>query len=193
MPEYRELPLFRWGEELRRHRRARRTGRMKIVTAAASAAAVTALFGTLLWPPRPILVWNVTASSPIGLYHVGAQHDFAAGEMVVAWAPDAARRLGAVRHYLPMNVPLVKRVAAVAGDRVCAIGDAISINGRREAERRSMDAAGRPMPRWSGCENLRRGDLFLLTPEVPDSFDGRYFGITRANEVVGSARLLWPR
>ena len=113
--------------------------------------------------------------------------------MVIAWAPAEARRLGAERHYLPSNVPLVKRVAAVAGDRVCAAGEAVFVNGRLEALRRPRDGPGRPMPWWTGCEVLRGGDLFLLTPSVPDSFDGRYFGITRAPEVVGSARLIWAR
>jgi conjugative transfer signal peptidase TraF len=193
MPEHRELPLFRWGEELRRDRRARRIDRMKIAAAAAGAVAATALFGTLLWPPRPVLVWNASASSPTGLYYVGDLRGVAPGNMVVAWPPDEARRLGAQRRYLPLNVPLVKRVAAVAGDRICAVGEAITINGRVETQRRTADGAGRPMPWWGGCENLREGDLFLLAPGVPDSFDGRYFGITRAPEVIGSARLLWAR
>jgi conjugative transfer signal peptidase TraF len=193
MPEQRGLPLFRWGEELRRHRRARRSGRIKLLGAAASAAAVTALFGTFLWPPRPLLVWNASASSPEGLYYVGSADGIAPGDMVVAWPPDGARRLGAERRYLPANVPLVKRVAAVAGDRICAVGEAILVNGRPQTRRRTVDGVGRPMPRWTGCEDLRQGDLFLLTPAVPDSFDGRYFGITRAPEVVGSARLIWAR
>lgn len=158
-----------------------------------AAIAVTALAATLLWPPRPLLVWNASASSPLGLYLVAAPGDVEAGDMVIAWAPPDARRLGAERYYLPSNVPLVKRVAAVAGDRVCAVGEAIFINGHLETRRRAADGAGRPMPWWTGCEDLRGGDLFLLTPSVPDSFDGRYFGITRAPQVVGKARLLWAR
>jgi conjugative transfer signal peptidase TraF len=191
MPEHRDLPLFRWGEELRRHRRARRVGRTKVLAAAAGAAAATALFGTLLWPPRPLLVWNASASSPIGLYYVGPAEGARPGEMVVAWSPDAARELGAQRRYLPRNVPLVKRVVAAAGDRVCAVGEAIFVNGRRETLRRARDPSGRPMPWWNGCAQLEGGQLFLLTPDVPDAFDGRYFGVTQRREIVGRARLIW--
>src|SRR3546814_19934452 len=64
--------------------------------------------------------------------------------------------------YLPMNVPLVKRVAAYAGDRVCASGLGIFVNGRRVAERRVTDRMGRPMPMWEGCTVLRGRQLFLL-------------------------------
>jgi type IV secretory pathway protease TraF len=29
--------------------------------------------------------------------------------------------------------------------------------------------------------------------DSPQSFDGRYFGVTRANEILGRAELLWAR
>ena len=193
MPDPRDLNLFQWGEEIRRRRLARRASRLRTAATVGVAIAVTALAATLIWPPRPLFVWNASQSSPPGLYLVAAPRDAEPGDMVIAWAPAEARRLGAERHYLPWNVPLVKRVAAVAGDRVCAAGEAVFVNGRLEALRRPRDGAGRPMPWWTGCEVLRGGDLFLLTPSVPDSFDGRYFGITRAPEVVGSARLIWAR
>lgn len=193
MPEARDLPLFHWGEELRRHRRARKSSRRRVLAAAGSAAIATALIATLLWPPAPHLVWNASASSPIGLYHVGTAEGVRPGDMVIAWPPEDARELGAERHYLPRNVPLVKRVAAAAGDRVCAIGEAIFVNGRLAALRRAVDPSGRPMPWWTGCEEVRGGDLFLLTPGAPEAFDGRYFGVTRSDLIVGRARLLWPR
>lgn len=152
---------------------------------------ILALGTTLIWPPRPALIWNRTASSPIGLYAVTAHVTARTGDMVVAWPPDAARRLGAERRYLPYNVPLIKRVAGAAGDRVCGIGYAIFINGRLAATRTMDDPSGRPMPWWSGCQSVARGDLFLLTPGVPAAFDGRYFGVSSQRQIVGRARLLW--
>lgn len=193
MPDPRDATPVRSGEELRRERLARRTNRRRTAATVAAAIATTALAATLLWPPRALLVWNASASSPTGLYLVGSFERIEAGNMVVAWPPDAARRLGSERHYLPSNVPLVKRVGAAAGDTVCAVGEAIFVNGRLETLRRMHDGRGRPMPWWTGCETLREGELFLLARDTPDSFDGRYFGITRAPEVLGSARLLWAR
>ena len=191
MPEHRELPLFRWGEELRRHRRLRRTIRLRMLAAAAGAAAAVAFLGTMLWTPRPLLLWNGSASSPPGLYLVGPPDGAVRGDMVIAWPPDAARALGAERRYLPGNVPLVKRVAAAGGDRVCAAGEAVFVNGRLETLRRARDPSGRPMPWWTGCKTLPEGDLFLLTAGMPEAFDGRYFGITRRDRIVGRARLIW--
>ena len=146
----------------------------------------------MLWPPAPVLLWNASASSPVGLYAVSASIRARTGDTVVAWPPPAARRLASERRYLPAGVPLVKRVAAVSGDRVCARGRSLSINGRVAAFRRSRDPSGRRLPWWSGCEVLRAGDLFLLSPNARNAFDGRYFGVTRSGQLIGKARRLWP-
>ena len=192
MPEARDLPLSRWGEEIRRTRVARREQRSRSAAAAVAAFTVTALIASMLWQPRPLLVWNASASAPVGLYLVTSPHDVRAGEMVIAWTPEPARSLAAERRYLPSNVPLVKRVGAVAGDRVCAIGEAIWVNGRHVGVRREVDGAGRHMPTWTDCRDLAAGEYFLLM-ESSDSFDGRYFGVTLKEDLVGRAMLLWAR
>jgi type IV secretory pathway protease TraF len=172
-----------------------RTGiRRRAMLALGAALSLAALLAPLGWRPVPLLVWNASASSPIGLYRIGSARGVRPGEMALAWPPSAARALGAERHYLPRNVPLVKHVAAAAGDTVCAIGEAVSVNGRRVALRRRADPAGRAMPWWwSGCQRLRGGDLLLLSPGEPLAFDGRYFGISRGDDVLGRASLLWPQ
>jgi conjugative transfer signal peptidase TraF len=167
--------------------------RLPVVSEIGAVAAAVGIASTLLWPPRPVLLWNASPSSPIGLYAVTSSGRIAAGDTIVAWAPAPARRLAAARHYLPANVPLVKRVAAAPGDRVCATRMTIFVNGRPAVLRRVRDPSGRPLPWWSGCRLLRPGELFLLSPNAPDAFDGRYFGVTRSSEIVGKARLLWPR
>jgi conjugative transfer signal peptidase TraF len=164
-----------------------------MAAAALAAVAGTSAAATLLWPPRPVLVWNASASSPLGLYRVAPAEQIRPGDMVVAWAPGWVRALADERHYLPRDVPVVKRVAAAASDRVCAAGEAVFVNGRFAARRRSVDAAGRPLPWWTGCEDLRGDELFLLMPGSPDSFDGRYFGPSERQEIIGEARLLWAR
>ncbi|MES2902984.1 MAG: S26 family signal peptidase [Pseudomonadota bacterium] len=164
-----------------------------LLPAAGVALLITGLLVRLWHPPQPLLLWNTTASSPIGLYRIGPAENLRRGAMVVARPPDAARRLGAQRHYIPANVPLVKQVAAVAGDRVCAVGDQLFVNGRPVARRRPRDRLGRPLPQWAGCETIAGSDLFLLMAGHETSFDGRYFGITRRSQIVGRASLLWAR
>lgn len=155
------------------------------------AALMLALSATSIMPPRPQLVWNSSASAPIGLYAVSEASGLTPGDMVIARLPGEFRMFAARRHYLPANVPLVKRVAAVPGDRVCAVGARIFVNGRLAASRLARDGAGRVMPRWAGCVLLADGRYFLLMVESDASFDGRYFGFSEASDIVGKARLLW--
>ncbi len=156
------------------------------------ATLATGLAATIALPPRPWLVWNVSASAPVGLYAVGGREGLARGDMVIAWVPSPWRRLAAERHYIPINVPLVKRVAAVPGDTVCEADGQIFVNGRWVAWRHPHDGRGRPMAGWHGCRTLGDGALFLLM-DARDSFDGRYFGPTNAADIVGKASLIWER
>lgn len=189
MVEPRDLPLFAWGDALRAARETRRRRARRIAIAAAGIACVLA---TIVQPPAPRLVWNASASAPIGLYAVVPGAQLVRGDTVIAWPPRGVRHLAAGRRYLPLNVPLVKRVAAIPRDRICAIGARIFVDGRAVAERRARDAAGRPMPWWRGCATLKDGAVLLLM-DAPASFDGRYFGATQAADVVGKATLLWAR
>lgn len=169
--------------------RGRRPARLLGSVAVGGLAA--ALVATLLIVPRPRLVWNPSASAPVGLYAVGDAAQLARGDMVIAWVPGEFRMMAARRHYLPANVPLVKRVAAASGDEVCAIGARVMVNGRLVVRRLDRDGAGRPMPWWSGCGELGQGEYLLLMTDSAASFDGRYFGVSEAGDIVGKARLLW--
>lgn len=188
MADARNLPLFAWGEALRRDRARRRLLRRR---AALIAAGIAALNLTLVFPPAPRLLWNHSASAPIGLYLVSPGAPLVPGDMVVAWPPRPARALAASRHYLPAGVPLVKRVVGGAGDTVCARGDTVMLDGTVIARRLAADPSGRPLPHWEGCMRLRQGSYFLLMTLRPDSFDGRYFGATQERDIIGKARPLW--
>lgn len=194
MAERRDLPLFAHAARTHDALRAARASRRRLCRqSAAVALGCAALAATIALPPLPRLVWNASVSAPIGLYRVEPAARVAAGEMVIARTPTSVRALAASRRYIPANVPLVKRVAGVPGDRVCALDTTITIAGRRVAERRARDTQGRQLPWWRGCRTLTDGMVFLMMAETPDSFDGRYFGPTQRRDVIGKATLLWPR
>ncbi|HYC95367.1 MAG TPA: S26 family signal peptidase [Sphingomicrobium sp.] len=178
-------------DELRRIIAGRRQRRRRLKLTVLIGAAAVPLLASITWPPPVLLLWNASASAPIGLYRVHREGPPRRGDTVVAWTPAPARSLASRRRYLPANVPLVKRVAAAGGDRVCAGGKEVSINGRLVAMRQQSDPAGRRMPWWVGCRALQRNE-YLLLMDSPASFDGRYFGLTRGSEILGIAELLWP-
>jgi conjugative transfer signal peptidase TraF len=133
----------------------------------------------------PLLIYNASASAPLGFYRVFPARPLARGDLVLARAPETPRRLAAERGYLPAGVALVKRIAALSGERICAIGRAVTIDGIAVATRLPVDRAGRPLPAWGGCRTLGPDEVFLLMAGVPDSFDSRYFGPVSTESVIG--------
>jgi len=157
---------------------------------ALAAPPVIALAATLAFSPAPLVVWNATPSVPTGLYRIARDDSLQPGDLVAAFAPARFRSLAAERGYLPERVPLVKRIAASAGDRVCAKRGWVTVNGRRVARRQRADALGRRLPWWEGCRRLGAGD-YLLLGDHARSFDGRYFGPVARPSIVGKATPLW--
>jgi hypothetical protein len=67
------------------------------------------------------------------------------GHLVLALLPEAAARFAAERHYLPPSVPVVKRVAALASDFVCADSGIVVIDNRVAADTLLIDRDGSPI------------------------------------------------
>ena len=139
--------------------------------------------------PTPMLIWNASASVPVGFYRVvsGAPKR---GDFVLVRTPDFVRVLAAQRGYLPVGIPLVKHLAAAVGDEVCTLMKAVIINGAIVARQLETDRSGRPLPLWKGCRRLRRDEFFLLAA-APDSFDSRYFGPVMQADLIGRLVPLW--
>jgi conjugative transfer signal peptidase TraF len=137
-----------------------------------------------------LLVWNASASAPIGLYAL-AGREAGRGDLALVRTPQSVRTLAATRGYLPANVPMVKRIVAADGDVVCARSSRIVINNKTVATRRTQDQERRLLPSWSGCHKLARDEVFLLMAQVPDSFDGRYFGPVQRASIIGKLVPLW--
>lgn len=190
MAERRDVPLLCWGDKQAAHAAARRRLRQRGIVLA-TIAGTTLICGPALVPPSPRLIWNASPSVPTGLYWLSPDSEVRRGSMVLAWLPPSPRSLAAERRYLPRSVPLLKPVAGVAGDRVCASGRVVTVDNRISVRRRIADRRGRPLPWWEGCLTLGRDQLFLLATAREDSFDSRYFGAVDRRNIIGTVRLLW--
>lgn len=167
--------------------------RSVMATAIAASAFAAAFVAIAIADPVPRVIWNASASAPIGLYRMHPDSDPPIGALVAVAPPERLAHWLSARGYLPEGVPLLKHVAAKAGQRTCRIGDAVSVDGRRVAIARARDGQGRPLPVWQGCRTLQSGELLLLNPAHPDSLDGRYFGALPDSAVIGRATPLWLR
>lgn len=159
------------------------------LTLLASGAVV--LPGVASRPPQ--LLWNASASVPIGLYRVQPEPEPKVPDIVVVRPPEALVWFLSDGGYLPRGVPLLKHVAAVGGQRICRMGAAVSIDGVTVGEALGHDRRGRPLPVWQGCTILAADQVFLFNADRPDSLDGRYFGPLSRTTIVGRAQPIWTR
>jgi len=136
-----------------------------------------------------LVVWNVTPSIPVGLYHV-THRSPRRGDLVLVALPERVRGLAGDRQYLGPKSLLIKPVAAIGGDRVCRLNSRVWISGHAVVIARAADALDRPLPTWRGCRILSSTQIFVLS-RSSDSFDSRYFGPLHVRSVVGIAAPIW--
>lgn len=144
------------------------------------------------WIDAPTkLIWNASASTPIGFYTVEPVGHLEVTDLVAVDAPDPMASFLDDGGYLPRNTPLLKRVLGLPGQTVCRTSVAIAVDGIEMGTALERDRIGRPLPAWQGCRVIADGEIFLMNWEVPDSLDGRYFGPIPSVSIIGRAVPLW--
>jgi conjugative transfer signal peptidase TraF len=140
----------------------------------------------------PWLVWNGSASAPLGLYRRTGDivESIHAGDWLLVRASNDVQRMIDARHYLPPNTPMIKQVRGLPGQTICRFGLEIFVDGKSVALALARDPRGLPMPRWQGCHRLACDDYFLLQPHLR-SFDGRYFGAVHRRQIITRLRPIW--
>ena len=161
------------------------------IAVGATISIAAALLATVAWKMPPRLIWNVSASVPVGLYLVRPALDFQPGQLVAAMPPPELASFMANRRYLGVGVPMLKHVAALPGQMVCRSKRRVRIDGAFVANVRRIDSRFRALPVWSGCHRVARNEVFLLNANVTDSFDGRYFGVLPRSTVIGRVVPVW--
>ncbi|MBC8719966.1 S26 family signal peptidase [Ochrobactrum sp. Marseille-Q0166] len=141
--------------------------------------------------PAKKLIWNASASVPVGLYRIVRADRLDVTDLAVVMPPDDLAGFLDERRYLPRGLPLLKRVLALTGTTVCRNGAEITAYGMTYGQTRERDGQGRPLPVWQGCRKVAEGEAFFMNWDAADSFDSRYFGPLPLSTVVGRAIPLW--
>lgn len=178
-------------------RRRRRENSLAIRVLAAGVVTMVTLAGAAAAGLRV----NTTASMPLGLWHVRAGEPIKRGAIVTICPHDSidfreALRRGYIAHgECPGGYePLVKPVAAVAGDLVTVTRQGIAVNGDVVANTTPLaaDEAGRQLRQVApGIYRVASDEVWLLSGHDQRSFDSRYFGPLPVANVRGVAHPLW--
>jgi conjugative transfer signal peptidase TraF len=141
--------------------------------------------------PDPVLLWNASASVPVGLYRVHSIEKLGAAELLVARPPAQLADLLHEGGYLPRGVPLIKRALGLAGQTICRADLTVTVDEINVGSARERDHLGRKLPAWQGCHKLTDSEVFLMNWDEPTSLDGRYFGPLPVSSIIGWAEPLW--
>lgn len=153
----------------------------------ATCLAVLGVAAANIVPTSIKLVWNVSASAPIGLYRIQPAEHLDVPDLVAVRPPKPLEDFMVERGYIGPGVPILKRVLGLPGQRVCRTRRTITVDGIAMGEALDQDRLDRPLPVWSGCRTVAEDELFLMNWQIPDSLDGRYFGPLPATTVIGRA------
>ena len=156
-----------------------------------TAIVATSLLLSTIGGTTPHYIWNTSNSVPIGLYRVQATTRLAVTELVAVQPPDLLAAFLDLNDYLPIGVPMLKRVLALPGQTVCRNGLKIAVDGVDVGAARERDGRNRPLPVWHGCRVIADGDVFVMNWQSANSLDGRYFGPLPDSAVIGRAVPVW--
>lgn len=139
---------------------------------------------------------NVSASMPRGVYKLSAERPVR-GRFVAVCPPAApvfeqARARGyLLRGPCPGGYePLIKVLAAVAGDNIRVDRDGVRIDGVLwpNSVPLAVDATGWALPRLVGQQmTLGDGLVFLMSRDCALGFDSRYFGALPSSAIAATA------
>jgi conjugative transfer signal peptidase TraF len=144
---------------------------------------------------------NLSESMPVGIWHIQPlPADLTRGLVVVLCMPPSSdSRMARLRRYIgdgpcpDETEPLLKPVAAVAGDEVTLSEIGVSINGKHifNSAPLALDAAARPLPHLFGTYQVKPHEVWLISTYSPDSYDSRYFLGVPVSAIRGTARPVW--
>lgn len=126
---------------------------------------------------------NISPSLPLGLYRLHpVVRPLTRGTLVIVHVPGWSAR----------TVPFLKPVAAVAGEWVCRVGQALVIHGEDYGPVYDV-WRGEPLPSAVAedtCVVVPPGYVFLATKAL-SSLDSRYYGSIAVEQIAATATPLW--
>jgi conjugative transfer signal peptidase TraF len=144
------------------------------------------------------LRFNVDSSIPVGAYWF-TPGPVAVGDTVQSCLPESLAQYALRQQYLSLGgscpdgvIPVVKVLAATAGDSIVVADSGVSINGRLwpMSARLAMDSAGRRVRRIPSVPITCPDNFDFLMGENDHSWDSRYWGCVSRSTIAGRWKLI---
>ena len=126
-------------------------------TLTVTALAVLGIAAATAFETPTKLIWNATASAPVGFYTVEPAGRIEVPDLLAIMPPEPLAAFMVQRGYVGLGVPLLKRVVGLPGQRVCRAGRTITVDGIEMGEALERDRIGRASDAVGCCFCLSRG------------------------------------
>ena len=129
---------------------------------------------------------NLSPSIPVGLYMRQGGKALEVGDTVVLKVSEKVRVVAIKIGLLQHTKLLFKRIQAGPGERFCFEGGVLRVR-KGEFGLKRETSTGMVLPQLKGCSVLSPSE-YLVVGDTADSFDSRYFGAVREEDVVARVR-----
>jgi type IV secretory pathway protease TraF len=149
--------------------------------------AATGLLLSTIGGTNPLCIWNASNSAPKGLYRLQPEIALSVTELMAAQPADVLATFLDLDGYLPIGVPMVKRVVALPGQTICR--NDLSMASRLGRRTNATGEGVRSSLAWMLI--IADGDVFVMNWQPVGSLDSRYLGSLLASAVIGRAVSAW--
>lgn len=132
-----------------------------------------------------VLIRNVTPSLPLGFYYQTSEISWKRGEVVSVKMPEELQKKLLTYSWFKKDLPFLKVVSALPGDRVCYTKSRIRINGRVSRKIYRDEAKRMGIEERFGCVRLKKDEFLALNKDYRHSIDSRYFGPFKKKDARG--------
>lgn len=150
---------------------------------------ICGVFGTAYYCSQNLLI-NPSNSIETGIYRNALINDFSKGNYV-SYKPSSKFQKYIEANYnlkkKAKEVTVLKKIVAIEGDIVEVKDYNIYINGEKMGKIVKLKGLTENL---ANSRKVLSKDEFFLMGETPDSFDSRYFGTVKRNEIISEVKLV---
>ena len=133
------------------------------------------------------ITYSKSKSMPQGWYLIVSAKNLQRNDIVVFLPPKNTRDFLSQKHWGPKSNLLLKHVMGMPGDLVCNRNHYLWINQQKIAPLLVFYAPHKKLPQNDFCRKLANDEYLLLSTKITRSFDGRYFGPIKRENIMGKA------
>ena len=143
------------------------------------------------------IIINITPSMKLGFYRK-TNGEIRHGDIIAFCLPEPTKTLGLSRLYIEKgracdgSDPLIKEVIAIPGDRVVLQDEFVEVNDQRFPYRTIYnDSEGRALSVYPRGEYPNTEGYWLIGTHAHHSWDSRYWGAVKKDQILSKLRPLW--